>query len=252
MGFFGLNISRVKGMIFTLSSQTWVHWQLGWDIFVAAVTLTYMIPSYYLATHFFHPVARYNFVFVNIIINVLFPAFYILRIRGEPTEHLGLTRRRWLSSLLISIALLAVSLPGAMIFLAGIPQELVFSTFIVNGLILWEPFFVFCWLQLRFERAFGILPSIILAGVCFGSYHLGTYPNEMVVMLALIGMMYGTVFRLTKNLLIVWPLTWMGASTIGTVSGGLTFGWESVLNSSLILLVQGIVLSRLIKTASSP
>jgi protein-S-isoprenylcysteine O-methyltransferase Ste14 len=123
--------------------------------------------------------------------------------------------------------------------LATVPKELVLPTVIFNGLCLWEPFFVHCWVQLRFERAFGVVPGILAAGVCLGSYHIGTYPWGMVIVLGMVGLIYGTLFRLTRNLLILWPLTWTVASTMGTVSGGFTFGWETVWIYAAMLLTQG-------------
>ena len=52
---------------------------------------------------------------------------------------------------------------------------------------MWEPFFVYGWLQLRFERAFGVIPGIALAAVCFGAYHIGTFPLSGVVTLLGLG-----------------------------------------------------------------
>jgi hypothetical protein len=223
-----------------LRSLSWFHWQPGWDVPVAMATILYMIPSYYLITHSDGQVGNIQFLFTNLVVNVLFPAYYILKVRGETLEELGLTKQRWLPSLLISLVLALIFLPRMLMFLADIPEELRLSTIIFNGLILWEPFFVHSWLQIRFERAFGVLPGIILAGGCLGLYHIGTYPPQMVAMLMLFGIFYALVFRLTRNLLVLWPFTWAIVSTMGTVSGGFSFGWITVLIYSLILLVQGI------------
>ena len=243
-------MARIGGVLRSLRSLSWVCWQPGWDTLVAVATVLYMIPSYYLSANLYHPLTSFNFMFTDLVINVLLPAYYVLKVCGESSEHLGLTKRRWLPSLLISAALATFFSLRMIGFLATVPQELVLSTVVFNGIILWEPFFVYSWLQLRFERAFGILPGIILAGACFGSYHTGTYPPQMVVMLALFGMFYGAVFRLTKNLLALWPLTWAVASTMGTVSGVFTFGWDEVWTYSAILLLQGLGIWWLVRTRS--
>lgn len=52
-------------------------------------------------------------------------------------------------------------------------------------------------------------------------------------------MFFGVVFRLTRNLLIMWPLTWTVSSTLGTVSGGFTFGWNSVWIYTAVIIIQG-------------
>ena len=49
---------------------------------------------------------------------------------------------------------------------------------------------MFAWLQLRFERAFGILPVIFSAGLAMGAYHIGTFPLSGVLTMALFGLQF--------------------------------------------------------------
>jgi hypothetical protein len=107
-----------------------------------------------------------------------------------------------------------------------------------NGLILWEVLFVFGWLQLRFERAFGVLPAVLLAGICFGAYHVGTYPWNAAVGLMVWAVFFAAAFRLTRNLLALFPLAWSVGSGAGTLAGGMVFGWDLVAVSALVLAVQ--------------
>jgi protein-S-isoprenylcysteine O-methyltransferase Ste14 len=231
---------KMRKLIFDLKSLPWVQWEPGWDTILALVTMLYMIPSYYLMANNLHPLAIYNFLFASLFVLVLLPAYYVLKVRGESLGELGFTKRHWLTSMLISIVIVARLLPKTLRLLSTVPPELVLPTVVFNGLCFWEPFFVHSWVQLRFERAFGIIPGILAVGLCLGSYHIGTYPFEMVVMLGMVGLLYGVVFRLTRNLLILWPVTWTVASTMGTVSGGFTFGWMTVWVYTVILLAQGI------------
>jgi protein-S-isoprenylcysteine O-methyltransferase Ste14 len=60
----------------------------------------------------------------------------------------------------------------------------------------------------------------------------------MVLMLGLFGLFYGALFRLTRNIFVLWPFTWAGASAMGTVSGGFVFGWYHVKLYSVVLVVQ--------------
>ncbi len=72
---------------------------------------------------------------------------------------------------LVSLVLSAIS----WLWLVRIPLQpgvSLLPQILANVFMLWEPFFVFGWLQLRFERAFGILPGILLAGIAMGTYHL--------------------------------------------------------------------------------
>lgn len=173
------------------------------------------------------------------ILCVLFPAFYMLVLRGAPLESLGITSRRWWLALVISLIFAAGSLPTVLEAAEQTPGAELAPHLLVNGLILWEPFFVFGWLQLRFERAFGILPGIALAALCFGAYHLGTFPLTGVVGLIAFGLVYAVLFRAAgANLLALWPLTWAVGRGIGTLQGGFAFGWGAVPGAAALLAIQ--------------
>jgi membrane protease YdiL (CAAX protease family) len=215
-------------------------WRPGQDTAVAFVTALLMIPVYFTGTHAPNSsVGLLVFViFGNGILNVLFPAYYLLVVRRAAPEELGITTRRlWLAVLLSAVF--------SMLSWGGLQREVqshlnvaLFPHLIFNGLILWEPFFVFGWLQLRFERAFGILPSIALAAISFGAYHLGTFPLSGITTLVVVGLVCGILFRTTKNLLTLWPATWAVSSSIGTLQKGMHFGWDQVALYAAILVVQ--------------
>jgi membrane protease YdiL (CAAX protease family) len=168
---------------------------------------------------------------------VLLPAFYVLVVRGEGLGALGITARRWRLALAISAFLAAGSFPG--LLRAAHPGVDLAPHLLVNALALWEPFFVFGWLQLRFERAFGVLPGVVLAALCFGAYHLGTFPPPAVLSLVGFGLLYAALFRaIGSNLLVLWPLVWPVGGGIGTLQGGFAFGWASVPGAVVLLLAQ--------------
>ncbi|NMB79954.1 MAG: hypothetical protein GYA23_12775, partial [Methanomicrobiales archaeon] len=109
---------------------------------------------------------------------------------------------------------------------------------LTNAIILWEPFFLFSWLQIRFDDAFGIVPGICLTGICLGAYHIGTYEPGMVITLAVFGIIFAAIFAITKNILIMWPLTWSTASAEGTLKGGFLLGWTDAISALAILAIQ--------------
>jgi len=220
------------------AGSKWFKWAPSSDTALALVTELLMIGVYYVTTHWLHSDLAAFAVFgvlTNLIINVSLPVWWIAYHRRQPLSELGITTRRWLPSLLIGIGLAAFSSLGLRQKAAGmdwLPHVL------FNAVILWEPFFVFSWLQLRFDRAFGIVPGVLLAGLCFAAYHIGTYPPAELVTLLIWGLIYAAIFRLTSNLLIVWPLVWSIASSIGTLMGGMVFTWNQVASWSVILLIQ--------------
>ena len=216
----------------------WVRWAPNSDTAVASASLLLMILAYYAATHWLISQVAAILVFgilTNLILNVLLPVWWIAYHRRQPLSELGITTKRWLSSLLIGIGLaglLAIRLWQVAAGIDWLPHLL------FNVTCFWEPFFVYGWLQLRFERAFGIVPSIILAGLSLAVYHVGTYSPDGLIMLLLAGLLYAVVFRITSNLLVMWPLAFSIGSSMGTLMGGMQFTWNQVSIWSIILLLQ--------------
>ena len=201
----------------------WFTWSPGGDTLIALLTEIAMIALYWITTHLLSGGWDGILVFgvlTNLGLNVLFPVWWIAYHRKQPLSELGITTRYWRLSLLIGVVLAAFSSFGLRQMVTGInwlPHVL------FNGVILWEPFFIFSWLQMRFDRSFGIVPGVLLAGLSFTAYHIGTSPPTMLIVLLIIGLIYAAIFRLTSNLLIVWPFVWSVASSIGTLMGEMRF-----------------------------
>ncbi len=69
-----------------------------------------------------------------------------------------------------------------------------------------------------FEQAFGVVPGIALAAVCFEAYDVGTFPPSRVASLVAFGTFFGGLFRAAGgNLLVLWHLTWAVTSSIGVL-----------------------------------
>lgn len=235
-----------------VASITEIRFKPGQDTLLALGTLFVFWPVYYFssATPLGETLLGFFLWFVigNLILNVLLPAYYITNIWKEPISHLGIKREGWIPALVVSIVLVLFFLPSLFEAAEGIPIEAVIPHIIANGVILWEPFFVYGWLQNRYERAFGTVPAIVLAGISFGLYHIGTYPLEGVFTLAALGLFFGVIYRLLKrNLIVLWPLTWAVASSIGTVEEFL-FDWDVVLIWGIILLISGLWLMNVRQT----
>jgi len=196
---------------------------------------------YYLNTHygFEHPTVFFiGFVLMgHLLLNTALPAYVVLKMRGEGLSGLGITRNKLQVSLVISVLLAASMYPSFMTALksfSGNPTP----NMAYNAIALWEPLFVFGWLQLRFERAFGIIPGILMAGLGFMAYHIGSFPTDALVVLCLSGVFYGAIFAYVKNLLVLIPITWSVASTMGTIQGGYIFDWVTVGIYAVILVLQ--------------
>ncbi|MBP1928283.1 membrane protease YdiL (CAAX protease family) [Methanolinea mesophila] len=218
--------------------RPWFGWNPGPDTSMAFLTGIIWIGAYYLLTHFSDPPLSTLYGILAMLLVVVVPVWWFCLHRGRPLRELGITGLRWKESLLVSII---VAVPFFWL-IAGqygsMGAEVLAPQIVANALILWEPFFVFCWLELRFGEAFGIIPGILLAGLFFGAYHIGTYPPAAVGVLALYGILFAAIFRLTDNLLSMWPIAWAASSAKGTLAGGMLFAWNDVTQVALVLLLQ--------------
>jgi len=234
----GLSRAGEPGLAARFMGLPWVRWSPGRDTYVALATLIYFVPSYYLGANTGSLFGLVNFLFATTVVLVVLPAYYVLRVMGRPPSEIGFTTRNLLPSLGLSVFLVLRYLPVLRAALASIPEANVLPHLLYCGLCLWEPFFIHCWVQLRFEDAFGIVPGVLAAGVCTAVYHVGTFPAGMVLRLGGYGLFYGVLFRLTRNVFTLWPLAWAGASAMGTIAGGFVFGWGHAALYGGVLLVQ--------------
>lgn len=221
-----------------LRNKRLFSWQPTVDTWVALLTAIAWIGGYYLLVHLPDGPVASVYAFAALLLLVVFPVWWLCWHRGRPLQELGITSRYWKESVIIS-TLVAIPFLWTILtqFLPVYGAALV-PHFIGNALILWEPFFVFCWLELRFGKAFGLIPGIVLAGGCFAAYHIGTYPPPLIVSLFVFGMLFAAIFRLTDNLLSMWPLAWAMTSARGTLVGGMVFSWDYVVSTLVILIVQ--------------
>ncbi|WAC04732.1 MAG: hypothetical protein OS112_09770 [Methanoregula sp.] len=123
-----------------------------------------------------------------------------------PLAEIGITSQRWKERLLISVIIAIPFLWLVVTQYGALYGNLLIPHFLANVLVLWEPFFVDCWLELQFSCSFGIIPGIVLAGVCFGTSTLSTYHLPGVAVLIIYGMVFGAIFRLADNNLSLWPV----------------------------------------------
>jgi hypothetical protein len=66
--------------------------------------------------------------------------------------------------------------------------------------------FIYGYLRASFEKAFGIIPAILLTSAFYSFHHAGFQPEFL--HLFLVGLMYCSVYYITQNLLIIFPFFW--------------------------------------------
>lgn len=176
-----------------------------------------------------------------VVVATVIPAWTVLHQRSEGLEGLGIRRRFLIVSLLISVVLGGGS--AYQLFVSAADQDVsVVPHLLGNLVVFWEPFFVFGWLYLRWERAFGWLPAILLTGAGFALQHIGSVPPEAAVGFGGFALAFAIVFAFVRNLAILWPLFYPIASGIGTLQAGFVMGWDDVVIGVALLAVQAVVL----------
>lgn len=210
-----------------------VAWDPGVDTLIALATLVGFWGSYWAGTTI-HPAFLYAGI---LLLGTLVPALTVLHRRREGLEGLGITRRHLVLSLVLSAVLGAGSAYQLFVLAAeqGVP---VLPHLLGNLVVLWEPLFVFGWLFLRWERAFGWLPAILLVGAGFALQHVGSVPLPAALAFGAFALAFALVFALVRNLLVLWPLFYPVASGIGTLQSGFAMGWGEVMIGAMLLLVQ--------------
>ena len=214
-----------------------VAWDPGPDTLIAGVTLLGFWGCYWAGTTV-HDAFLYGGVLV---LGTLVPAVVVLHQRGEGLAGLGITRRLLVLSLIISLVL-GVGSAFQLVTVAaeaGIP---LLPHLLGNLLVLWEPLFVFGWLFLRWERAFGWLPAIALVAGGFALQHVGSVPPAAALSFGAFAGAFAIVFALVRNLVVLWPLFYPVASGIGTLQAGFQMDWGAVGAGAVLLVAQLVIL----------
>jgi len=136
------------------------------------------------------------------------PLYWTVVVRKRPLSDLGITTRLLGISLVIQVILAGVQYYAALRDTAFPPtSELLPLIALALAIGFFEALFWRGWVQLRLEEAFGLIPALLLGSALYALYHIG-YGMSVSEMgfLFFIGLMFAIVFRLTKNIFILWPL----------------------------------------------
>lgn len=229
---------RDSGDAEPVTRRTVVAWNPGSDTAIALGTLLAFWACYWAGT----TISPWFLWGGIVMVGTLVPAVTVLWHRREGLAGLGIGRRRLVLALVVAFVLGAGS---AYQFIAvateqGVP---VVPHLLANLLVVWEPFFVFGWLFLRWERAFGWLPAILLTGIGFAVQHIGSVPFAAALSFGMFAVVFAIVFAIFRNLAVLWPLFYPVASGIGTLQAGFAMGWPDVVSGALLLVVQVLVLA---------
>lgn len=187
-------------------------------------------------------------------IGFVLPLYYVLVIKEEPMKTLGITKDKLGLSLVLNIVL-AVLLLFLFMEQSGTEGKKIFLNFAVIIPVIYlfvcgifETIFFYGFLCHQFEQSFGIIPGIVLASLFYSFHHAGFQPEFL--KLLFVGIMYASVFRITKNVFIIFPFFWgVGATWDVLVSFGAQEQLQGIwtLTKAITVLVLMVVFSMNLK-----
>ena len=197
-------------------------WAVGvsWILVVAALaTATYVITpangvGYFLA---YAVVGAAGF-------GVLFPTWWTVWRQKRTVADLGVTTRLLWLSIGLQLILSAIQYSQTLAN-TTLPDPLALLPLVALALSigLFEAIFWRGWVLLRLEAAFGFFPALLVGSALYALYHVGYGMgwNE-IGFLFFIGLLYAAVFRVTKNIFILWPLLQPMGQLTTLINDGLT------------------------------
>jgi hypothetical protein len=162
---------------------------------------------------------------------------YTVLLRQRSLADVGLTTRHLLPSLILGLLLGWDTYRNTLATLDMVwTREALPLVVMALAVGLFEAIFFRGWLQLRLEEAFGVVPGVVLGALCYSLYHVGYGMNwnEMLFLFGL-GLVFAAVFRLSKNLAILWPFYTPIGGLYTNLTEGLTMPFEATYGFLLTL-----------------
>jgi uncharacterized protein len=182
-----------------------------------------------------------------LIIGVAGPIVYTVWFRHRPLASLGLGMQRLGPTILLGLGFAAVQF---MVTLWGykLPTPIDWVPLLLMQITVgfFEAVFFRGFIQGTLERSTGAGPALLVAAALYALYHVGygMNPTEMVFLFGL-GVVYTVAFRITGNVLAIWPLLTPLGGFFNQVHSGQLNGqlpWMSMLGFGDVLGVMAIVI----------
>jgi hypothetical protein len=228
-----------------------VRWQPGRDLGAVLVSYILVVGALYTATVVVGTQTwggmAYFFLYAVLgagIFGVGLPLYWTVVVRRRPLADLGLTMRWLWLSLGLQITFAGLQYAGTLAR-GELPGFERLAPLLALSLAIgfFEAVFWRGWVLLRLEAAFGLIPAILLGSALYAAYHIGYgMPLAEMIFLFFIGLMYAVVFRLTKNIFILWPVLQPMGQLVTLIKDGLelpllaSLGFVEALIGMLVLV----------------
>lgn len=177
-------------------------------------------------------------------LGVVFVSLYVDKREKEILSDMGFSKHKLILSIVLDVIFAAGLL--TMFMKDGIPENifsvcnLYASSYILTAGI-FEMIFIYGFLRMNFEKAFGIIPSILITSAFYSFHHAGFQPEFL--HLFFVGVMYCSVFYITRNIVIIFPLFWgVGALWDVIVSSAAGEGIKNVESFAIAVIIWGMII----------
>lgn len=191
----------------------WFRWNPNKDLIAVAISWLLVVAGLSMATFIITgQKGGLYFLIYAVLTALLFgigiPVAWMVFVRKQSTTSLGITKKNLSLSLgiqlILSIILYILALSKTTFPAFNYLMPLITLTLAIG---FFEAVFWRGWVLLRLEEAFGLIPALILSSVLYAAYHIGYgMPLSEMIFLFFIGLLFAVVFRITKNVFILWPV----------------------------------------------
>jgi membrane protease YdiL (CAAX protease family) len=218
-------------MTSTLRQVFTLRWKPGKDLAVVALSWILVVASLYTATVIVGDKVWGGMAYFTLyaivgatLFGIGLPLYWMTVVQKRPLSDLGITTRGLGLSIVLQLIFSALQFSGTLAK-TQMPSFATVLPLVALALCIgfFEAIFWRGWVLLRLEESFGMIPAILIGSALYAAYHIGYgMPSSEMFFLFFIGIMFAVIFRLTKNIFILWPLFQPMGQLITLIKDGLT------------------------------
>ena len=201
----------------------WIHFSIDRESLIGMLSGVGIVILSVIMTIFNNDIANIILrdILMILVLGFFFPLYFTIIENKKSVSVLGIKKKKIVISLAINIIAAIMLL---VMFISGNTETIMFSKnsfFAITYILVAGVFEMVCiygFFRYEVERAFGIIPAIIMTAVFYSLHHAGFQPEFL--KLFFVGIMYVSVFYITKNIFSIFPFFW----GVGAI-------WDVLINS---------------------
>ena len=172
------------------------------------------------------------------------PVIWTTLIRKKSIQELGITFKNWKTSLVLQAIFVIPQLSKVISSInSSTPETVLPLAALALAIGFFEAVFWRGWILQALERAFGIIPAIIVGAALYSVYHMGYGMNmSEMAFLFFIGVIFAVSFLLTRNVLILWPVFQPSGQLITVIDDGLALPFIAIVGFIEVFVLMVVIL----------